>query len=51
MKKIKKVKTSISIDPELLQQVRDIVADPNSAYKSVSHFVECALREFVSKSV
>ena len=43
--KVKKVRTSITIDPEVLQRMRDVVEHPESDYKSVAQFIEMAVRD------
>lgn len=43
MSKVKKVRTSITINPEVLQATRDLVGQANSDYKSVAHFIEQAV--------
>ncbi len=45
MSKVKKVRTSITIDPNVLQRVRKIVEDPENDYKSVAQFIEISARE------
>lgn len=44
MSKVKKVRTAITIDPEILNQVREIVEPDESGYKSVSAFIEQACK-------
>lgn len=49
--KIKKVRTSITIDPAILEAARDLVARPNSEYRSVAALIESALSEKVHDSL
>jgi hypothetical protein len=45
--KTKKVRTSITMDPEIFKKVQAVVSNPNSAYKSVSAFIESAVSQQV----
>ncbi len=47
MSKIKKIRTSITIDPNVLNAARDVVDAPDSSYKSVAALIEAALRDKV----
>ena len=40
--KVKKVRTSITIDPDVLQRIREVVEADKSRHKSVAHFLEAA---------
>ncbi len=41
--KKRKVRTSITIDPDLLHKARAVADDEDMNYKSVSHLIETAL--------
>lgn len=41
--KVKKVRTSITIDPEVWQAVKTLVDNKENGYKSVSQFIEQAV--------
>jgi len=41
--KKKKTRTSITIDPDLLQKAREVVENEDSAYRSVSELIESSL--------
>lgn len=45
--KIKKVRTSITIDPAVLNAARAEVEHPDSPFKSVAAFIEAALGEYL----
>lgn len=47
--KVKKVRTSITIDPNVLNVVRSLAEDPESEYKSVAAFIEKACKDLLSK--
>lgn len=46
-----KTRTSITIDPDLLAKVKEVVENEDSAYRSVSDFIESALRAQVGALV